>query len=185
MTFPDVLTGPAVELEVVALHTSNLPCTVDVVQLPQQRNLGAALSLADHLAREPALHEGALGTARIKELQRRFMTEDHLSRFVEPAGDALVFTSSNGKPLRLSNFRNRVWRPAVMQTGLPEDLRIHDLRHTAASLPISHNVHPRIVQEHLGHSSIAITMDRYGHLYPEDRLPVAKVLDSVYSEAVG
>ena len=115
----------------------------------------------------------------------REMYEDHLTLYADPAGESLVFTSTDGEPLRLSNFRNRVWRSALREAQLPENLRIHDLRHTAASLLISQGVHPRFVQEHLGHSSIAITMDRYGHLYPEDRIRVAEVLESVYTNAAG
>jgi integrase len=89
-----------------------------------------------------------------------------------------------GDPLRLSNFRNRIWKPAVVAAELEPSLRIHDLRHTAASILISENVHPRLVQDHLGHSSIAPTMDRYGHLYPEDRLKVADALSAAFESAL-
>ena len=82
--------------------------------------------------------------------------------------DALVFTSPHGAPLRNSNFRRQLWYTAVEQAELPQGLRIHDLRHTCASLLAAAGANPKAVQVHLGHSSIAVTMDRYTHLFPSD-----------------
>jgi integrase len=65
-------------------------------------------------------------------------------------------------------FYLKVFKPAVVRAGLDPALRFHDLRHTAASLLIAANVGPKVVQKHLGHSSFAITYDRYGHLYPDE-----------------
>jgi len=70
--------------------------------------------------------------------------------------------------LRNSNFRRQVWYQAVEQAELPNGLRVHDLRHTCASLLIAAGANPKAVQVHLGHSSIAVTMDRYTHLFPSD-----------------
>ena len=81
---------------------------------------------------------------------------------------ALVFTSPQGAPLRNSNLRRQVWYAAVEQADLPQGLRIHDLRHTCASLLIAAGANPKAVQVHLGHSSISVTMDRYTHLFPSD-----------------
>lgn len=102
----------------------------------------------------------------------------HLERWVDDDPDALVFTSSTGRPLWNSNFRRRVWRPALRDAGLPDDLRIHELRHTAASLLIAQGAHPKAIQEHLGHSSITVTMDRYGHLFPSEHEELAGRLDA-------
>jgi len=52
------------------------------------------------------------------------------------------------------------------RADIPEGLRIHDLRHTCAALLIAEGAHPKAIQEHLGHSSITVTMDIYGHLFP-------------------
>jgi len=81
--------------------------------------------------------------------------------------------------LRLSNFRHRVWSPALEGTDL-EGVRIQDLRHTAASILINQGLHPKIVQQHLGHSSIVVTMDRCGHLYPSDIERVQDALDAAF-----
>jgi integrase len=80
----------------------------------------------------------------------------------------LVFTAPEGGPLRHANFYKRVWLPAKQAAGVPEDLRIHDLRHTCAALLIAQGASPKAIQAHLGHSSIQVTFDRYGHLFPED-----------------
>lgn len=110
--------------------------------------------------------------------------EQHLSDYTPPSPDAFVFTSDKGEPIRLSNFRERVWKPALQRADIDPQLRIHDLRHTAASLLIAQGTHPKVIQEHLGHSSIAITMDRYGHLYPSERSRVAAALNDAFENGV-
>ena len=105
--------------------------------------------------------------------------------------EGYVFTGDRGGVLRHGNWYNRMFRPAVEKLvdrgDWPEELRrlrFHDLRHTAATLLIAQGVHPKFVQEHLGHSSINITMDRYGHLYPTDRdTIVSGALDATYEAA--
>jgi integrase len=79
--------------------------------------------------------------------------------------DALVFTMPSGAPIRISNFYPRVFKPAVADIGL-EGLRFHDLRHACVTFLIDSGAHPRAIMERLGHSSITITMDTYGHLLP-------------------
>jgi integrase len=59
-------------------------------------------------------------------------------------------------------------------------IRIHDLRHTCASLLIAQGEHPKRIQEHLGHSSIQVTIDRYGHLLPDDSERLAEALEETY-----
>lgn len=92
--------------------------------------------------------------------------------------DGLVFSSTQGNVLRHSNFRRRVWLPAVEAADVPDGLLIHELRHTCASLLIVEGAHPKVVQQHLGHSSITVTMDRYGHLFPSQMEEYAARLDS-------
>jgi integrase len=79
---------------------------------------------------------------------------------------ALVFTSPDGAPLRHRNFYDRHFKPAVRAAGLTDATRFHDLRHTCAALLIALGAHPKAIQERLGHSSITVTLDRYGHLFP-------------------
>lgn len=77
-----------------------------------------------------------------------------------------VFTSPEGGPLRHSNFYRRHFRPAVERAGLPAGVRFHDLRHTYGGFLISEGAHPKAIMERMGHSSITVTLDRYGHLLP-------------------
>ena len=95
--------------------------------------------------------------------------------------DALVFGMPQGGPLRASKWGERYFRPAVRAAGLPEDLRVHDLRHTAASLAIRENASVKIVQAMLGHRSATQTLDRCGHLYPSDLDALAERLDQAHA----
>jgi integrase len=103
----------------------------------------------------------------------------HISSFNAASG--LVFTSPNGHPLRNANFRRSVWTPAVRELAhdYPDlaGLRIHDLRHTAASLAISCGANIKAIQRMLGHKHASMTLDVYGDLYTEDLEALADRLD--------
>jgi integrase len=77
----------------------------------------------------------------------------------------LVFCTRRGTPVRRDNLHDKHWKPLLQRSGLP-DIRFHDLRHTCATLLLTKGVHPKIVSEMLGHSSIAITLDTYSHVIP-------------------
>jgi len=70
------------------------------------------------------------------------------------------------KPLRQSNFYRRLFKPAVEAADIGKHVRFHDLRHTCVALLIGQGAHPRAVMERMGHSSITVSMDTYGHLFP-------------------
>lgn len=76
-----------------------------------------------------------------------------------------MFTSAEGTALR-RNFYRRHFKPAAQRADLPPELRFHDLRHTCAALLIAQGAHPKEIQERMGHSTIRLTFDRYGHLFP-------------------
>jgi integrase len=78
----------------------------------------------------------------------------------------LVFPSLTGTPMNAKNLTSRSFKPLVEQVGLPRTVRFHDLRHTCATLLLGKGVHPKIVQELLGHATIAITLDTYSHVLP-------------------
>jgi len=80
-------------------------------------------------------------------------------------GDGLVFTDSQGGPLRRSNFGRRTFKPAV-RASVGEPCRVHDLRHTQAAWLIANGEHPKTIQTRLGHASISTTLNIYGHLMP-------------------
>ena len=61
-------------------------------------------------------------------------------------------------------------------------LRFHDLRHTAVALAIAQGAHPKALQERMGHSSVQVTLDRYGHLFPGLDERIADGLDALYRQ---
>jgi integrase len=97
--------------------------------------------------------------------------------------DAFLFTAPRGGPLRHHNFYQRLFCPALPRAGLPGQIRFHDLRHTCAALLIAQGAHPKAIQAHLGHSSIQVTMDRYGHLFPDALEHLADRLDAARTQA--
>lgn len=99
------------------------------------------------------------------------------------AADDYVFVAPEGGPLRRDLLHKRICRPAVGQASLPAALRVHDLRHTCASLLIDLGAHPKAIQEWLGHKSITVTIDVYGHLFPSLNEALAEQLDEVFRRA--
>lgn len=89
----------------------------------------------------------------------------------------LVFADEAGGPTSPDRLRWAFQR-VLAQAGLPR-IRFHDLRHTAATLLLGRGVHPKIVSEMLGHSTIAITLDLYSHVTPTMQREAAAVLESV------
>lgn len=75
-----------------------------------------------------------------------------------------VFVREDGEPLD-PDWISRLFRLTAAAAVLPR-IRLHDLRHTAAALALATGMHPKVMSDRLGHSSIAITLDVYGHLVP-------------------
>ena len=88
-----------------------------------------------------------------------------------------MFCSPNGAPLDPANLRHRAFGPALRRAGL-RNTRIHDLRHTFASLLINQGENLKYIQTQLGHSSIKTTVDRYGHLLPDAHAGASERLDA-------
>jgi len=88
-----------------------------------------------------------------------------------------VFTTGIGTPLEPRNLE-RAYRQVLATAGL-HHVRIHDLRHTAATLLLTQGVHPRAVMELLGHSQIAITMNTYSHVVPALRKETANQMEQI------
>jgi integrase len=85
----------------------------------------------------------------------------------------LVFTTATGAPLDGRLLIRSWFRPLLVKAGLPA-IRIHDLRHSYASIALARGVHPKVVQEALGHSTIAVTLDLYSHVVPSLQREAAK-----------
>jgi integrase len=93
------------------------------------------------------------------------------------AHHGLVFSTSSGGPLDQAR-QNLALRRALDSAGLPR-IRIHDLRHTAASALLADAVHPKVVQKFLGHNSIKVTLDVYSHVMPTMHAEAMRRLDLI------
>jgi integrase len=92
----------------------------------------------------------------------------------------LVFTTDIGTPLYPTNVI-RHFREKLVSTGLPR-IPFHNLRHTTASLLLEKNVHPKLVSELLGHSSIVLTLSTYSHVINPMNTVVSDALDDLVSQ---
>ena len=114
--------------------------------------------------------------------------------------DALVFPDYEGGHMRGSNVRRRWWSQAVAAAGLfPRtvgdaareqtttvyDFKLHELRHTAASLAIQAGANIKALQNMLGHESAGLTLDRYGHLYESDVEAVGVAINDLLTRDCG
>lgn len=116
----------------------------------------------------------ALKAHRKAQLEERMahagLWEDH----------GLVFATQTGTLVNPTNLTKRSFKPLLERAGLPR-VRFHDLRHTAATLLLMQGVHPKYVQELLGHATIAITLDTYSHVLPSMGDQAARAMEAVLS----
>jgi integrase len=108
----------------------------------------------------------ALDPATVAGLKawRKHQTAERLAWGPAWTDSGLVFTREDGRPLHPREV-TRAFTRHVLAADLPI-IRLHDLRHTHATLALAAGVHPKIVQERLGHANIAITLDTYSHAVP-------------------
>lgn len=106
----------------------------------------------------------------------RMMAEGH-------AGNPLVFVTTEGTPILRSDLRRHSWLPLLKKADLPT-IRFHDLRHTSATLLLGEGVHPKIVQERLGHSTVTLTLNTYSHVMPSMQEDAASKLEGVMNRTI-
>ena len=109
---------------------------------------------------------------------------DYLKKEALFAGDdwgdkefQIIFPSSVGTPLEPRNLY-RHFQETTQKAQLPK-IRFHDIRHTAATLMFREGIHPKVVQEILGHSSVSLTLDTYSHVIPSMQEEVADKLNNL------
>ncbi len=100
-----------------------------------------------------------------------------------PRTAELVFCTGSGKPINPSNLRNRSWKRLLECAGLPPSTRLHDIRHSTATLLLSRGVPVKVVSEMLGHADVGITLSVYAHVLPDMQDEAAKAMDSVFEES--
>ncbi len=123
----------------------------------------------------PAFTLTALRSHRIRQLEERLVAG---SRWQDKG---LVFTTGIGTPIEPRNYK-RSFDAALKRAGL-DHMRIHDMRHTSASLLLAQGVSPKVISEILGHARVGITLDIYSHLYEPMRQEAAAKMDSMLGGA--
>lgn len=106
------------------------------------------------------------GSLSVLKAHRKRQLEEMMQRTGLWQDNGLVFASEAGTLINPTNLRRRHFASLLKRAGLPAETRFHDLRHTCATLLLSKGVHPKFVQELLGHANIAITLDTYSHVIP-------------------
>ncbi|GMA60348.1 site-specific integrase [Alicyclobacillus fastidiosus] len=91
----------------------------------------------------------------------------------------LVFPNELGDYSDGTKISKRHFKPILRKAGLPETIRVYDLRHTSATLLMAGNVHPKIVAERLGHSTTNLTLDTYSHVVPGMQEQVLQVMGTL------
>lgn len=99
-------------------------------------------------------------------------------RQCDPQYSGLVFTSAFGEPINEEYLVKNHFKPILSQAGLP-DIRLYDLRHTAATLALTLGIAPKVVSEQLGHASAAFTLDTYSHVLPHMQEEAAAKMEAV------
>jgi integrase len=104
------------------------------------------------------------GTVEALKTQAQRQLADQGEKGAAWSDSGYVFTKESGEPWH-PQMVSRAFHQALVAAKLPE-IRLHDLRHTHATLALRAGVHPKVVSERLGHATIAITLDTYSHAIP-------------------
>jgi integrase len=126
--------------------------------------------------------EGGTKTRKVRTVTMPKVVVAALSEHMGRHPGELIFTAPDGGYIRRTNWRRRVWAPALEAAGLA-GIRPHDLRHFGAAVAIASGAHPKAIMERLGHSSITTTLNVYGHLFPSLDEELAAKLDQVAVDA--
>ena len=163
--------------EILGLHWRDVSFDQGVLQVRYTLQQGGVLG-------EPKTAKGRrqidLPLLSVEALQRHRIQQlkDRMEAGASWVDSDFVFTNAVGKYIDPDNLRHRSFGPLLRRAGLPQ-IRFHDLRHTAATLLLSLDTKPKIVQELLGHSQIGVTMDVYSHILPTMQREAMNNLDKL------
>lgn len=130
----------------------------------------------------PVLPKSRAGvrTVPIPSVLRTYLVEQRLA---SGRANGLVFGRTAEKPIEpsvINTQADRAWKAAEL-----DRITLHECRHTFASLMIAAGVNAKALSTYMGHSSVTITFDRYGHLMPGNESEAAGLLDSFLRRAIG
>lgn len=116
--------------------------------------------------------------AKLKELKRLQEENPTVDPEEWPEAVDLVFVTEFGRPVNVNSLVYKHFKPILKRAGLP-NIRLYDLRHTAATLALIVGVSPKVVSEQLGHTSAAFTLDVYSHVLPHMQGDAAAKVEAV------
>jgi integrase len=167
------------EGELLGLRWSDLDPNTGALQVQRQlqRISGQGIVFADTKT-ATGRRQVVLGPAMLKQLREhgKRQKEERLFTGERWCDQGLMFTTTIGTPLDPANVLKH-FKELLAKAELP-DIRFHDLRHTAASLMLQQGVHPKVVQERLGHSTVSLTLDVYSHVVPSLQRDAADIMDA-------
>lgn len=111
----------------------------------------------------------------------RPLLAEHFDKYVAEDPDALVFTTETGRPVRGSNFRDNVWKPALEAVGLDPKRQIRDLRNSAISNALARGASTTATKEMVGHSKETMTLNVYRRIVPGEAEKLASVIDAAFN----
>lgn len=160
---------------ILAVHTGMRPgellalrwedVDLEAASLRVSRTLSEGKFTAPKTAKSRRRIDLTAGSVRALRNHRKSQLEERMKLAGLWQDHELVFPSSVGTPLSHRNVV-RSFKAVLHRASLPATVRLYDLRHTCATLLLSRNIHPKYVQELLGHASIALTLDTYSHVLP-------------------
>lgn len=174
------LTTALREGEILALRWSEVD--LDARALKVIRNVRRIRGVGWHIGPPKTAHGRRpvqLTNLAVEELRRHRERQEALRRAAERWEDNdLVFCNTVGRHIEGSNLLQRQLYPLLERAGLPR-VTFHGLRHTVASLLLEQGIHPKVVQEMLGHSHMSVTMDVYSHVAPTMHGDAVEALDTL------
>ena len=175
-------TGARIIGELLALRWTDLDADAGILRIERTRS--AAKNGPRFTTPKGGKGRSAHLTPQALEALRRHrisQNEERLKAGASWADNDLIFPTRKGALMRPSTVTDNHFKPLLDSVGLPRSVRFHNLRHTAATLLLGRGVHPKLLQELLGHSSIAITLDRYSHWIPSMGEQTAAAMEAALS----
>ena len=136
------------------------------VQVTEQKSVRSRRTIA-----LPGVVVTALRSHRVRQLEARLVAGGRWQ------DRGFIFTSAIGTPLEPRNM-TREFKALLVAAALP-NIRLHDLRHSCATLLLAQGVNPRVVMETLGHSQVSLTLNTYSHVLPQAQRDALESLDSL------
>ena len=167
--------------ELLALRWRNLDLDNDTLTVVETAYM---LGNGKYMIKEPKTAQSRRSVilpVSLVELFKVYRVDQELLRIqlgISLNADDFVFIRPDGSPI-YPNAITLAFRRIIKRAGL-KDIRIHDLRHTHATLLLKAGVHPKVVSERLGHASIGITLDIYSHVLPGLQEAAAEKFDRIF-----